>query len=123
MPCNVGGTVTPLFDPRQTFVEYGLLVDSPGTSLRQVAGLCQASSPPLDLVRLRDAVTAPPATAPQPFTNAPRLAASHCSKFISAGLSLRVASTLRGARKAVSKSRLNWNMLPRSSAPGKPNPR
>ena len=44
-------------------------------------------------------------------------------KLCSDGFSARVASTGRAPRKSSSKSRLNWNMLPRSSAPGNPKPR
>ena len=46
---------------------------------------------------------------------------TNCSKLCSCGLSLRAVSTLRFASISFSKSLYAWNMLPSSSAPGKPN--
>ena len=47
-------------------------------------------------------------------------AASQVSKSCSSGLSVRTQSMSRAPKYCASKSRLNWNMFPRSSAPGKP---
>mgnify|MGYP006305704711 CR=1 FL=1 len=49
-----------------------------------------------------------------------RLRATQVAKSCSSGFSCRATSTLRALQYASAKSRLNWNMLPRSAAPGKP---
>ena len=48
---------------------------------------------------------------------------SHCANVWSCGFSEREKPRSRAAQYSRSKSALNWNMLPRSSAPGKPKPR
>jgi hypothetical protein len=48
---------------------------------------------------------------------------NQASNVCSAGFRERENSRLRAAQYMSLKSRLNWNMLPRSSAPGKPKPR
>ena len=51
------------------------------------------------------------------------LADSHCANVWSFGFSEREKARSRSAQYSFSKSALYWNMLPRSSAPGKPNVR
>lgn len=51
------------------------------------------------------------------------LAESHCANVFSSGFSSRENATSRAPQNSFSKSRLYWNMLARSSAPGKPNVR
>ena len=50
-------------------------------------------------------------------------AASHCANVCSCGLSERENARSRAPQYSFSNSALYWNMLPRSSAPGKPKPR
>ena len=59
----------------------------------------------------------------QPRGILPAFAESQASKVCSEGLSDRLSSRSRRPQNSSLKSRLNWNMLPRSSAPGKPNVR
>jgi ATP-dependent RNA helicase RhlE len=56
----------------------------------------------------------------QPSGTCAAFLASHCSNVCISGLSARATETSRALQNDSLKSRLNWNMLPRSSAPGKP---
>ena len=58
---------------------------------------------------------------PQPSGMRLAFASSHCANVCSCGLSEREKARSRWAQYSFSKSHLYWNMLPRSSAPGKPN--
>ena len=47
----------------------------------------------------------------------PLLRSAHCANVCSCGLREREKARSRAPQNACSKSRLNWNMFPRSSAP------
>jgi len=70
----------------------------------------------------RGSMTAPtqPVAVPSCSGMFAALSLSQVRNVCSRGFSVRAIAGSRAAQKTALKSRLNWNMLPRSSAPGKP---